>query len=373
MARPTVPIILSPEQHALLQAFTRSREAPHRLVQRAQIVLSASAGKPNEEFNKGVWTIKGLEADIPEDPFEVLIDGKSMGTTKLLAFAKRVPNTDRFPQVLVLYSSGYLRLKAGADPTPPLPFGQSLVLGPAIWGTSTSFPNTTLFFHPQIQRVAVDTSQINQDGKNRLLIQITSSNSKLPPDGTKTKPKTNRIMNLAWTLTLDEPSDQATMLDVAGTFEFTEDVIPDPEKTAEAQSLRLLQISTMFIDSFRHDVDAFRFRNADDVVTVSYDPDLTNSLLPVNPSSLDPETLMFDSLHTDDVGQPNGNTPSYRITINSTTGPITVRAIFNSSQNLNDDNLGLWAFQQPPERIKKGATGSINYTVIASTDPLHTI
>ena len=98
-------------------------------------------------------------------------------------------------------------------------------------------------------------------------------------------------MNLAWTLTLNEPSDQATMLNVAGTFEFTEDVIPDPVKTAEADSMRLLQISTMFIDNLRHDVDAFRFRNSDGVVTVDYDSALPNSLLPVTPSSLHPETL----------------------------------------------------------------------------------
>ena len=324
-------------------------------------------------FNNGVWTIKKQQATIPEDPFEVLIDGKSMGTTKLLAFARHIPNTNQFPQVLVLYSSGYLRLKAGADPKPPIPFGQSLVLGPVIWGTSTSRSNTELFFHPQLQTVAIDTSQINQDGTNSLLIRITGSSSKLSPG----RIKTNRIMNLVWTLTLDEPSDQATMLDVAGTFEFTEDVIPDPVKTAEAESVRLLQISTMFIDSFQHDVDAFRFRSANDLVTVYYDPALANSLLPVTPSSLDPETLMFDSLHTDDDGQPNGNTPSYRIIIHSTTGPmsgpITVRAFFNSSQNLNHDSLGLWAFQQPPEHIEKGTTGSINYTVIASTSPLPTI
>ena len=324
-------------------------------------------------FNNGVWTIKKQQATIPEGPFEVLIDGKSMGTTKLLAFARHIPNTNQFPQVLVLYSSGYLRLKAGADPKPPIPFGQSLVLGPVIWGTSTSRSNTELFFHPQLQTVAIDTSQINQDGTNSLLIRITGSSSKLSHGRTKI----NRIMNLVWTLTLDEPSDQATMLDVAGTFEFTEDVIPDPVKTAEAESVRLLQISTMFIDSFQHDVDAFRFRSANDLVTVYYDPALANSLLPVTHSSLDPETLMFDSLHTDDVGQPNGNTPSYRIMIHSTTGtmsgPITVRAFFNSSQNLNHDSLGLWAFQQPPEHIEKGTTGSINYTVIASTSPLPTI
>jgi hypothetical protein len=321
-------------------------------------------------FNNGVWAIHKLRSPIPEDPFEVRVDGKSRGKAKLLAFARHVPNTGRFPQVLVLYASGYLRLKAGADPTPPLPFGQSLVLGPAIWGTSTSFPNAALFFHPQIQRVAIDTSRINQDGTNRLLIRVAALNSKLSP-GSAT---TNKIMNLAWTLTLDEPGGQATRLDVAGTFEFTEEVIPDPAKTAGAESVRLLQISSLFIDGLRHDVDAFRFRNADGVVTLSYDPGLANVLLPATPSALDPEALMFDSLHTDDAGQPNGNTPSYRITIGPTegplSGPITVRAFFNGSQNPNDDSLGLWAFQQPPTRIEKGAAGSVNYTLVASTGPL---
>ena len=139
-----------------------------------------------EVFNNDLWVIKKLRKLIPEAPFEVLIDGKPMGTTKLLSFARHVPNTDRFPQVLALYSSGYLRLKAGADPTPPLPFGQSIVLGPAISGTSTSYSKNTLFFHPQIQRVAINTSQINKDGKNSLLIKITASNSKLSYDSTKT-------------------------------------------------------------------------------------------------------------------------------------------------------------------------------------------
>ncbi len=335
-------------------------------------------------FNNGVWTIVKLQGeshDIPEDPFEVFVDGEPKGTTKLLAFARHVPNTDRFPQVLVLYSSGYLRLKAGADPTPPVPFGQSLVLGPAIWDTSTSYPNTKLFSNPQLHRVDIYTSKINKDGTNSLLIKIMASDSKLLPGSTKINPKTNRIMNLTWTLTLDEPSDQATMLDVAGTFEFTEDVTPDPERTAKAESVRLLQISTMYIDSSTHDVDSFRFRNADGVITVDYGSDFAkaNELLPDPPSPLDPEILIFDSLHTDHKGEPNGNTPCYRITINSTTGftsgPITVRAIFDLDPKLNqnNDNLGLWAFQQPTERIVRGTKGSINYTVIASTDPLPAI
>jgi hypothetical protein len=320
-------------------------------------------------FNNSMWVIKKLRALIPEDPFEVLINGKSMGMTKLLSFAKRLPSTNRFPQILVIYSSGYLRLKAGADPTPPLPFGQSLVLGPAIFGTSTSFRKRTLFFHPQLHRVAIDTSQLSPDGMGRMLIHITSSRSRSPDSAT-----TNQIMNLSWTLILEDPCDLATTLHVAGTFELIEDVTPDPVQTEKFESVRLLQISTMYIDNVRHDVNALRFFTGGNVMTLSYDPALADLLLPVSPSLLDPVMPMFDSIHTDDVGRPNGNTPSYRIRINSTTGPTTgpimVRAFFNTGQNLHHDNLGVWAFQKAPASIKKGTTGNINYTVIASINPL---
>ncbi|WP_295457230.1 hypothetical protein [uncultured Thiodictyon sp.] len=53
---------------------------------------------------------------------------------------------------------------------------QSLILGPAIWGASTSFPQTTLFFHPQIQRVAIASSPINEDGTHGMVIRVTAAN-----------------------------------------------------------------------------------------------------------------------------------------------------------------------------------------------------
>jgi hypothetical protein len=119
-------------------------------------------------------------------------------------------------------------------------------------------------------------------------------------------------------------------------------------------------------------VDALRLHAEYDVMTLSYDSSLANLLLPVTPSSLNPAMPMFDSIHTDDTGRPNGNTPSYRIRINSTfgptTGPIMVRAFFNGSKNLRHDNMGLWAFQQAPASIKKGTIGNIDYTVIAGVN-----
>jgi hypothetical protein len=322
-------------------------------------------------FNNGEWVIEKLGASIPEDPFEARIDGASIGSTRLLTFASRAPGTSRFPQVLVIAASGFLRMKAGADPAQPLPFGQSLVLGPAVFGRSTSFPNATvLFFNPQIQTVEVDTCELRRKGTGRLRIRLTANDQDLPANSTKT----NQIMNLTWDVGLDEPTNERTRIRVTGRYAFTEEVSPDPTRSAEFQSFRLFQISSMFIDAARHDVDAFRYRDSNGLVQVALDPASANTLLPATTTSLDPATPILDSLHTDDLGQPNGNTPSYRITTESTAGPVsgplTPRGIFSASQDLNDDNFGLWVYQQPLSVIPKGATGTIRYTVVATTDPL---
>lgn len=52
MARPTKPITLTTEQSALLQAIARSRETPHSLVLRVQIVLKAAEGYNNQEISQ---------------------------------------------------------------------------------------------------------------------------------------------------------------------------------------------------------------------------------------------------------------------------------------------------------------------------------
>jgi putative transposase len=52
MARPLLPLKLTIELQEILQTITRSREAPHSLVQRAQIVLSANAGSYNKTISQ---------------------------------------------------------------------------------------------------------------------------------------------------------------------------------------------------------------------------------------------------------------------------------------------------------------------------------
>ena len=54
MARPLPPLKLTIELQEILQTITRSREAPHSLVQRAQIVLSASSGSYNKTISQAL-------------------------------------------------------------------------------------------------------------------------------------------------------------------------------------------------------------------------------------------------------------------------------------------------------------------------------
>ena len=79
MARPLLPLILSSEQRHILETLRRSREAPHSLVQRAQIVLSAHAGDNNKVISQrlglceetvGLWRKRWLAEGIELKKYE---------------------------------------------------------------------------------------------------------------------------------------------------------------------------------------------------------------------------------------------------------------------------------------------------------------
>jgi len=151
-------------------------------------------------------------------------------------------------------------------------------------------------------------------------------------------------------------------------------VIPDPTRTAEQQSFRLVQISSMYIDAGRHDVDAFRYRTSSGPVNVALSAALTGMLLPPTPTALAANRRILDVVQTDHTALPNGNTPSYRFIFTTirgaTSGPLTPRAFLTPSQDLNDDNLGVWVYQRPTAVIPPGTRGVIAYTVLATTNPL---
>ena len=70
MARPTKPLNLMREQKELLSGIARSRQTPHSLVLRTQIVLKAAAGDNNKTISQddslcedtvGLWRKRWIE------------------------------------------------------------------------------------------------------------------------------------------------------------------------------------------------------------------------------------------------------------------------------------------------------------------------
>src|SRR5450631_4153353 len=79
MARPIPPITLSPNQEEYLLAIARSRQIPHSLVQRAQVVLQAAEGIANKtislniglcEDTVGLWRRRWVEGCVVLESLE---------------------------------------------------------------------------------------------------------------------------------------------------------------------------------------------------------------------------------------------------------------------------------------------------------------
>ena len=54
MSRTTPPIILSPEEQTILDAWAQARSLPLRLIQRAQIIRLAAQGIQSQEIAKSL-------------------------------------------------------------------------------------------------------------------------------------------------------------------------------------------------------------------------------------------------------------------------------------------------------------------------------
>lgn len=122
MSRPLPPLTLSSEQQSILETITRSREVPHSLVQRAQIVLSAHAGANNKAISQrlglceetvGFWRKRWLSGGIEME--------KYAGRSKQLreAVSRLLADKSRSGSPGVFTAEQICRLSAVACETPP--------------------------------------------------------------------------------------------------------------------------------------------------------------------------------------------------------------------------------------------------------------
>lgn len=186
-----------------------------------------------EIFNNREWIIKIQEEDpvICESEMAVFLNGVLKGSGKLVQFHNQTQAGGKFPEVVVMYCSGFVRLKQGADPNPSIPFGTTVVLGPAYFDA-----NDTLFFNPQIERMEIDTSNLLQNGTGTLKIKLTGMIGGL---------------DVRYNIKIFEPSDFQTKMMVEQTCVVSSPFSLNPTRVANNEAFRIGQFSSMFIDTPR--------------------------------------------------------------------------------------------------------------------------
>lgn len=311
---------------------------------------------PYQPGNGWVIELCPTDPNIPT-PAAVILDGVPQGAAASLRIYHQSQNNPSAPQVFILYASGYLRLKPNADPSPPIPFGGSFILGPAYWS------HDGIYHHnPQLTHIALDTAQLP---RGPLHLQISG---------------TNDDFDVFYHLTLPAPQDQQTRLHVTQVYTATSNITIEPTRFAQAEGFKLVQVSTMYINEGGtcaggftdcHDSNAARFIAQDltrhqviftDTIAPAY---LFNPVLPLS-------STWLDVLHTDNESW-QGNTPNLRVALDvlPTDHTITPQGWLAATNNPNDDNVGLWLHHDDPatQTWMAGETDHIAYWLLAQDDP----
>jgi hypothetical protein len=304
------------------------------------------------------WAID-LCTDDPEvtTPMEVVLDGVSQGMAVMVRVYHETDDGASMPQVAVIYSSGFVRLKQNADPTPPTPFGSSFVLGPAYW------PDQATYHHsPQLTRIEIDTGWLPS---GPLRFQAVGS---------------NQDFDVEYRLTLPPPRDRQTRLHVDQRYTATTGITIDPIRISETQGLKLVQISSMFINegagcdfgsSDCHDSNGARYIGADLTLHQVVYSDLTPSTLVfASPQPLG--STWLDALHSDNSSW-QGNTPNVRIALDRMPqgSTVTPQGWITASTDPNDDNVSLWLNDDDPaaHTWSPDDQDEIGYWLLVQDDP----
>lgn len=304
------------------------------------------------------WVIDMCATDPNIDtPMQVVMDGIPQGAAALVRIYHQAQDWPGIPQVAVIYASGFIRLKQNADPSPPIPFGSSFILGPAYWPDPATYHH-----HPQLHRLDIDTTGLPH------------TPLRMRAEGT------NHDFETTYAMVLPPLRDRHTRLHVTQTYTATTNIGIDPTRRVESQGFKLVQVSSMFINQGGicdgehtdcHDSNAARYIGADlDRHQVAFGSLTLPGFVFNAPQPLG--STWLDVLHTDNLGW-QGNTPNARIALDALPPErgITPQGWIGVTTNPNDDNVNLWLHDDGPASAawQEGERDQISYWLLAQDNP----
>jgi hypothetical protein len=183
-------------------------------------------------------------------------------------------------------------------------------------------------------------------------------------------------------MALPPPKDRQTRLHVTQRYTATGLVSIDPGRFAEHQGLKLVQVSSMYINEGGtcdgglmdcHDSDSARYIGSEGTRHQVAFADVTASGF-IYSAPVPLGTTWMDVLHSDDASW-QGDPPSVRIALDELPldpgRTITPQGWIEATTDPNQDNVGLWLHDDGPAALSwtPGQSAEISYWLIAQNDP----
>jgi len=308
---------------------------------------------PEKIFDNGVWWINKATTTPRQLPMAVFVNGDDKGTTYMLQFG-HLSSSGGWPEAAVIYNTGYIRL------TPlGLPYGTSLILGPAHWDSNGDY-----FHNLQITRVDIDTSGANPSGSLQITITARDYTASLWP---------MYHFDIAHQITFNDPMTTSTKMAITQTYTATTAFNLSSARQSSHEGFKWVQFSSMYIDGTYHDSDGAQYvdsTNTERLVEFAgfgCDKSIFSSPLPL--ASLNPWVQLR---HSDDAGW-QGNTPNtiVRLADSTLAGQTVPQGYITRSSDPNNDNVGLWLNNEAaPVSFSIGMSGKVDYTLAAQDNPL---
>lgn len=244
----------------------------------------------------------------------------------LLVIGCKAGKENSWPEVAVLYSSGYLRLKPQA--TPDNRFGSSFVLGPGYWADGNYYHN------PQIKEVKVSKSKISWTIKaenNDFLIDY--------------KIKIN-------------PTIEGNTATITEKITAKNDVSLDLNRINLSEAFKIMQISSMYISNITNDANYVSYEDDFGDINQAF---LKNEDGLIFSAPVKLNKFLFDLVNIgDETWQSGWIAPSLSVSVNKLKN-AAVQGYVAYSANPNNDNVGIWINDNSVQNILEGTRISYSY------------
>lgn len=302
------------------------------------------------------WAIQLCSDPNVASTMKVWVDGIVAGTGARIDVYQDTDDHSRQPAVMSLYASSYLRLKHGADPVPPVPFGASVILSDGYW-----------------------QSGVNHD--RAILTTLRISTALFPATLKLTATGTNGSLKSTFTLSLPAPTDARASLSVTRKTTATAAISIDPERSTLGEGAKIIAGgSTMWINddgpcpggfTHCHDADAVRVRTPTaTTVTTPFASVPIPGFIFSSPVAIG---KWFELRHSHATSWQGGDPPSVRVCLDSLPAGRTYRAqgFVASTTDVNDDNVGgPWVHDDTRAQTgwATGDTETVRFRIVARND-----